>query len=270
MTIVEFIPVVTVYNGKIVNFITDNSGYQYECNIVVPESAVGSRNEGGNTSIIKIIDKLSRSYPTIIIRDLNGISINKPQLELIKKLSETTTIWVDSGAKFSDDIIDVIFAGAQQVIIGSKKLYELNELRTAFELTENIIFGLEYNVKGDLIAISPEVRKYSLQELLGEVVAEIGIDRIWLVEHGSSSNLQAYSYNKAYNNNDQIIIRRIYKFDNMVKNLEAKIYMNINHNHINNMNVNRKRKQLTYKNLPDWLQGLTFEFKPSPKKIEFW
>ena len=69
----------------------------------------------------------------------------KPQLVLFKKLTQLGNLWADTGVRCTDDIIDPIVADVNKVVISTKTLSNFNELFKAFELSEQIILGIDYD-----------------------------------------------------------------------------------------------------------------------------
>lgn len=134
-----------------------------------------------NTKFSELISKL-KEYKVFYISDINGIEEGKLQLDFIKRNSLKNELWINGGVRYSENVIDILVAGASYVVIGTKTLVSLKELEKAFELTENIIFQIDY--KNRIISYDLEVIKMSVKKLK-ERCREIGIGKIILADYGS-------------------------------------------------------------------------------------
>jgi uncharacterized protein related to proFAR isomerase len=125
-----------------------------------------------NLSLNEIIKKLSTRYDKVLITDLNGITRDRPQLDLIKSLSTKMELWVDAGIRYGTGVIDVFVAGADHVVLGTKTLKGLSELEKACELSENLIIDINYD--NGIVSPDKEIEDMPLS-ILAEKVNEIGI-----------------------------------------------------------------------------------------------
>lgn len=124
---------------------------------------------------LDLIEIVTENYNTIYMMDINGLTKSKPQMNLVKELSEYCEVWLDAGVSTSEDVYDLLVAGAHEVIVSSKTLKDLFELARAYELTEKIIFEIDY-AQG---VISPNSQLMNMQpDILAEEVNDIGINRI--------------------------------------------------------------------------------------------
>jgi uncharacterized protein related to proFAR isomerase len=122
---------------------------------------------------LDLIEIITENYNTIYMMDINGLTKGKPQTDLVRALSEYCEVWLDAGVSDSEDVYDLLVAGAHEVVISSKTLKDLYELARAYELTENIIFELDY-AQG---IISPNSQLMNMSPgKLG--IKDIGINRI--------------------------------------------------------------------------------------------
>ncbi|MCK5561982.1 MAG: hypothetical protein KAJ51_15390 [Thermoplasmata archaeon] len=124
---------------------------------------------------LDLIEIITENYNTIYMMDINGLTKGKPQTDLVRALSEYCEVWLDAGVSDSEDVYDLLVAGAHEVVVSSKTLKDLYELARAYELTENIIFELDY-AQG---IISPNSQLMNMSpEKLGEEIKDIGINRV--------------------------------------------------------------------------------------------
>jgi uncharacterized protein related to proFAR isomerase len=122
-----------------------------------------------------IIKKLSEKYTKVMITDLSGIKRDRPQLDLLKSISTKMEIWVDPGTRYGTGVIDVLVAGADYVVIGTKTLKGLSELEKACELSENII--IDINFDDGIVSPDKEIQDTPIQ-ILAEKFREIGISTL--------------------------------------------------------------------------------------------
>ena len=111
------------------------------------------------------LDRGLQSYGRVLIWDLGGIERNRPNLTILRRF-EGEDLWVDAGIRFADSVVDVLVAGAERVVVGTKTLRSLSELEEARELTENLVPLLDF-VDGKLWAAEP-VRDVPPERLLAE------------------------------------------------------------------------------------------------------
>jgi len=88
-------------------------------------------------------DALER-HGRALLWDMDGIEGNRPQLDLLKDY-EGLGLWVDAGVRSAEGVIDVLVAGADKVVVGTKSLRALEELQKAFSLTENVLLQVDYD-----------------------------------------------------------------------------------------------------------------------------
>jgi hypothetical protein len=79
-----------------------------------------------------------------LLWDLDGIEANRPRLDLLRPF-EGMGLWVDAGVRRSETVIDVLVAGADRAVVGTKCLWDLEELENAFALTENVLLQIDYD-----------------------------------------------------------------------------------------------------------------------------
>lgn len=132
-----------------------------------------------NIKFTEVISKM-KEYEILYITDINGIEEGKSQIDFIKKHSLKKQLWVDGGVRYSENTVDVLIAGAENVVIGTKTLVSIEELKNAFELSENIVVQIDYKngiVSNDLEVIAIGVKKFA------EKCREIGIQKIIFADY---------------------------------------------------------------------------------------
>ena len=163
----DIIPAISIQRGMIV---------QVRNNKYVPLSFRGSRPQ-----TLDLIDVLYEAFEVILILDLDGIYRNKPAVDLYKSISNLGDFWIDGGVRYCDTIIDLLVTGAQYVVLGTKTLADLNEVKEAVEMTENIIFGLDYN--RNIISPVEAIRARRPENVIKEVVG-YGVDSCLVADLG--------------------------------------------------------------------------------------
>ena len=124
---------------------------------------------------LDMIEIVTENYNTVYLTDINGLMRGSPQTSLIKEIADFCEVWIDAGVNDSESVYDLFIAGASEVIISSKTLTDLLELAKAFELSENIIFEIDYS--NGIISPNNQIRGMSPKDLCEELI-DLGIDRI--------------------------------------------------------------------------------------------
>jgi uncharacterized protein related to proFAR isomerase len=150
---------------------------------------------------LDLIEIVTENYNTVYISDINGLMRGSPQTLLIKEISDFCEVWIDAGVNNSESVYDLFVAGASEVIISSKTLTDLLELAKAFELSENIIFELDYS--NGTISPNIQIRDMSPKDLCEELI-DLGINRIIFAD------LDRVSEKKSI---EQNILRDLSQFD---------------------------------------------------------
>ena len=93
-----------------------------------------------------VLDQALDAHGKALLWDMDGIETNRPQLDLLRRF-EGLGLWVDAGVRYADGVIDVLVAGADKAVVGTKSLWGLEELQEAFRLTENLLLQIDFNGK---------------------------------------------------------------------------------------------------------------------------
>jgi len=131
--------------------------------------------DGNKMDIHELIDELKERFNRILITDINGINRDKPQLELSRELSTKMKLWIDAGSRTRDGAIDILVAGAERVVLGTKTLIDLGELEKALELSENVVLDIDYD--DGIVSPRKTIREMSPLSLVEEV-KRIGVEEI--------------------------------------------------------------------------------------------
>ncbi|MEW5761369.1 MAG: hypothetical protein AB1779_11460, partial [Candidatus Thermoplasmatota archaeon] len=113
--------------------------------------------------------------------------------------------------------IDIFTAGASYVVLSTKTIMDINELDYALELSDNIIFCIDY--KEGIVAYDKKIRSLKPQELARNA-KEKGIEKIILffynkieksiIEDVAKAGCELYIYGRA---------EEVKRFENMVNGI---------------------------------------------------
>jgi len=119
-----------------------------------------------------LIERISTEHGMLYVSDEDGIEKNKPQLDLVREICDEVPVIYEAGVRFAPNVIDAIVAGAEKVAVGTSTLADLDELRGAFKLSENIILKADY--RDGIIGSDPLIGGRAFLDLSRDVL-EIGI-----------------------------------------------------------------------------------------------
>lgn len=131
--------------------------------------------DGNKMDIHELIDELKERFNRVLITDINGINRDKPQLELCRDLSTKMKLWIDAGSRSRDGAIDILVAGAERVVLGTKTLIDLGELEKTLELSENVVLDIDYDE--GIVSPKKTIREMSPLSLVEEV-KRIGVEEM--------------------------------------------------------------------------------------------
>ena len=84
-------------------------------------------------------------YSTIMVLDIDGIERRKPQLTQIQSVAPVKNVWWDPGVRNLDDMMDAFTAGANRVVVGTKTIWSLKELRACHEFSNDLVLGVDWS-----------------------------------------------------------------------------------------------------------------------------
>jgi hypothetical protein len=120
----------------------------------------------------EIVERLSSEHERIYVSDEDGIARNRPQLDLAREVCDEVPTLYEAGVRNGQNVIDVIIAGAEKAVIGTATFASLDELRTAFKLSENIILKADY--RDGILGSDPLIGGRAFLDLSRDVL-DIGI-----------------------------------------------------------------------------------------------
>jgi uncharacterized protein related to proFAR isomerase len=125
--------------------------------------------------VSELASKLSDKFERLYLADEDGIVKNKPQLDLAQAVCDEIPTLYECGVRFSNNVIDVITAGADRAVLASSTISNLEELRGAFMLSENITFKVDY--RDGILSFDPHIAGRAFLDLARDV-HDIGISEI--------------------------------------------------------------------------------------------
>ena len=125
--------------------------------------------------VSELASKLSEKFERLYLADEDGILRNKPQLDLAQAVCDEIPTLYECGVRFSNNVIDVITAGADKAVLGTSTISSLDELRGAFMLSENITFKVDY--RDGILSFDPHIAGRAFLDLARDV-RDIGVAEI--------------------------------------------------------------------------------------------
>ena len=111
-----------------------------------------------------------RDFEKLYIMDLDGLERNKPQLDIVQRLSDDFGVLYEGGARRGSNIIDFIMAGAEIAYLNTASAESIEEIEIALSYSENIGLKIDWN-QG---VIGEGFKSKSLQNIMSES-AKLGI-----------------------------------------------------------------------------------------------
>lgn len=137
-------------------------------------------------SMKHLVSGLADEYERVYLADEDGVTKNKPQLDLAQVVCDELPTIYEGGIRAGPNIIDILMTGAESAVIGTATVISLDDLRGAFKLSENITFKVDY--RDGISGFDPQIAGRALIDLARDV-KEIGIDQmlvpIELAEEGA-------------------------------------------------------------------------------------
>lgn len=132
------------------------------------------RIDGDSVSVEKLVKVLTEEFGVLHYLDILGIRRGVVEWEQFRSVVERGgNIWADVGVIYSEGLIDVIMAGAQQAIITTKMIDSLEEIISSFELTENLALQIDFD--RTILSKDKKIRDMSAGGFVEEMVS-FGMD----------------------------------------------------------------------------------------------
>ncbi|MBN1540132.1 MAG: hypothetical protein JW939_08310 [Candidatus Thermoplasmatota archaeon] len=132
------------------------------------------RIDGSGVPLITLVSELGGRYGALHYLDIIGIRRGNVDWGAFRAVADTSeSIWADIGIIYSETLIDVIMAGAQEVVVTTKMIDSLKEIVSSFELTENLIVQIDYD--GSVVSKDRTMRRMDPSDLVEEL-SSFGIE----------------------------------------------------------------------------------------------
>ncbi len=83
-------------------------------------------------------------YGTIMVMDIDGIERRRPQLTQVQTIAPVKNVWWDPGVRSLEDMMDAFTAGANRVVVGTKTIWNLQELKACQEFSGDYVLSLDW------------------------------------------------------------------------------------------------------------------------------
>jgi phosphoribosylformimino-5-aminoimidazole carboxamide ribonucleotide (ProFAR) isomerase len=125
---------------------------------------------------------LSEKFEILHYLDITGIRSQKVEWNTFQKvMEEGEEVWADVGVTFSDTIIDTLMSGASYGIVTTKMIQSIEEIASAYELTENIILQIDHD--NGILSKDPNISEMDVKGLINEM-SSFGMDTYILYDIG--------------------------------------------------------------------------------------
>jgi len=148
----KVIPAMSLKHGRVT--IVKDGMYQYLRN-----------DQGQHRSPVRMVRGLPGDE--LFILDIDGMERCSPNLKTIKKMAAHKDIWLDAGTQDAHDMMDLFVSDASMVVMGTKALGSLEKLEEGAELSDRVIFSLDYD--NGILSPSEKISNMGLEELLAKI-----------------------------------------------------------------------------------------------------
>jgi phosphoribosylformimino-5-aminoimidazole carboxamide ribonucleotide (ProFAR) isomerase len=84
-------------------------------------------------------------YSTVLVIDIDGIERRRPQLPQVQTIAPLKNVWWDPGVRNLDDMMDAFTAGANRVVVGTKTIWNMQELKECQEFSADFVLSLDWS-----------------------------------------------------------------------------------------------------------------------------
>ncbi|MBM4249764.1 MAG: hypothetical protein FJ149_10120 [Euryarchaeota archaeon] len=126
-------------------------------------------------------EQVLKQYDRVLLVDIDGIERKSPQVGLLQEMGDQGEIWVDAGTRFAESAIDLLVGGASAVVLGTKAVAGVDELKAAVEMSDSVYLGIDYD-RG-VVAVDEQLRHMSPRSLL-EVARNLGFPKLVFTDLG--------------------------------------------------------------------------------------
>ena len=145
------------------------------------------------------IKKIQFGGKKVYVLDEDGILKDKPNVSIYQQMARYHETWVDAGPRNAGDLVDIIIAGADIIILRMDRWYDLDidEIR---ELTENPLYIMididrkdEYDIKSIISSVNGITIFTPFEKISREFIIEGYLKKLC-----EKNIVYAYEYNPDY------------------------------------------------------------------------
>lgn len=105
----------------------------------------------------------------VLIYDLAGINRDSPNFDVLRALAKRCDVWLDLGARVTDDLMDGFMIDAERVVAGSKTLPRLESFGEAYALSTEVLPCIDWD--GRVVWNDPRETRTDLQDVARSIRA---------------------------------------------------------------------------------------------------
>jgi phosphoribosylformimino-5-aminoimidazole carboxamide ribonucleotide (ProFAR) isomerase len=120
-------------------------------------------------------------FSTLLVLDIDGIERRRPQLPLVQTIAPLKNVWWDPGVRNLEDMMDAFTAGANRVVVGTKTIWNKEELLECQSFSRDYVLSLDWN--DGIIARDASISQADPVDFLYEMHGE-GIRRVLFSQFG--------------------------------------------------------------------------------------
>ncbi len=133
---------------------------------------------GAYDSVSEMIEYL-KGYDRIYLLDIDAIESYRLQTDVIHRLSIWKEVWVDTAPRDIATITDAYIAGADRVVVSTKRMPSLELLKASISLSDRIIFTVDH--KDGVISPSKHIASLGIDGLIDRAL-ELGVETVVILD----------------------------------------------------------------------------------------
>lgn len=126
-------------------------------------------------------EQVLKQYERVLLVDIDGIERGSPQVGLLQEMGAQGEVWVDAGTRYAESAIDLLVGGATAVVLGTKTVAGVDELKSAVEMSDAVFLGIDYD-RG-VVAQDGQLRHMSPRSLL-DIARNLGFPKLLFTDLG--------------------------------------------------------------------------------------
>ncbi len=131
----------------------------------------------------------TKIYEQPYVMDMRGVMGNRPQLEVIKEICRVYRPWVDVGIRYAEDLIDVVVANAENVVVSLRSVAHTDELEEAMLLSEKVVPCIDIADN----ALITHLKVTDTPEEALRFVADVGFEKVMLLDNSIMNQREGFN-----------------------------------------------------------------------------